>query len=821
MSLTITDAPCACPNAAPADLTAVDEIVREHGTRPEAAIPILQAIQKHYNYLPEAALRRVCELTEITPAQIVGVATFYPRFRHEPAGKHVISVCHGTACHVKGAPQVSEALQRALQLGDGADTSADGLFTLQRVDCLGCCTLAPVVQIDSVTYGHLTPDMIETTLQDFLELQRRTAASRVGASGRVGAPVPGAQALPEIHIGAGSCCLAGGSLQVREALEEAVRDLGLPVLVKPVGCVGMCHQTPLVEVHVPGRPSALYARVQAQDAAAIVQRHFAPQGPLRRARSLVQRGLDFILTDEVWEPVTRYSINARDGAVGAFLGGQQHLATELYGALDPLDLDDYLAHDGFAALHRCRVGDGGDADVWERSPTATSGSVTPPTNNAPFSPDGIIAEIAAAGLRGRGGAGFPSARKWRLVREAEATPKYVVCNGDEGDPGAFMDRMLLESYPYRVIEGLAIAAYAVGATEAFLYIRHEYGLAWQRMEEAIGRCEARGLLGELKLRIMQGAGAFVCGEETGLIASLEGRRGMPRHRPPFPAEEGLWGRPTLVNNVETLALVPWIIRHGATAFAALGTHHSKGTKVFSLTGKVARGGLIEVPMGATIRQIVEEIGGGVGTGRSFKAVQIGGPSGGCIPAGLADTPVDYESLSAVGAIMGSGGLVVLDDTDCMVDVARYFLEFTQRESCGKCTFCRVGTRRMLDIMDRICTGAGKPDDLARLEQLGHSIKQSALCGLGRTAPNPILSTLRYFREEYEAHLASRCPAGKCKALIHYRIKDDCVGCTKCAQACPGEAIAIRPYEVHEIDQEKCLRCGTCLQVCPTDSVVVE
>ncbi|MBU0611306.1 MAG: 4Fe-4S binding protein, partial [Armatimonadetes bacterium] len=319
----------------------------------------------------------------------------------------------------------------------------------------------------------------------------------------------------------------------------------------------------------------------------------------------------------------------------------------------------------------------------------------------------------------------------------------------------------------------------------------------------------------------QGAGAFVCGEETGLIASLEGRRGMPRHRPPFPAEEGLWGRPTLVNNVETLALVPWIIRHGATAFAALGTHHSKGTKVFSLTGKVARGGLIEVPMGATIRQIVEEIGGGVGAGRTFKAVQIGGPSGGCIPAELADTPVDYESLSAVGAIMGSGGLVVLDDTDCMVDVARYFLEFTQRESCGKCTFCRIGTRRMLDAMERICTGQGKPDDLDRLEHLGHTIKQSALCGLGRTAPNPILSTLRYFREEYEAHLAGRCPAGRCKALIHYRIKDDCVGCTKCAQACPGGAIAIRPYEVHEIDQEKCLRCGTCLQVCPTDSVVVE
>ncbi|MBU0606938.1 MAG: NAD(P)H-dependent oxidoreductase subunit E, partial [Armatimonadetes bacterium] len=693
MTLPLPDASCACPDASPADLAAVDEIVREHGTRPEAAIPILQALQRHYNYLPEAALRRVCELTEITPEQIVGVSTFYPRFRHVPAGKHVISVCHGTACHVKGAPQVSEALQRALQLRPGDDTSADGLFTLQRVDCLGCCTLAPVVQIDSVTYGHLTPDMVETTLQDFLEMQRRAGASGAwaGASshprGRGDAP-----AYAEIHIGAGSCCLAGGSLQVREALEESVRDWGLPVLVKPVGCVGMCHQTPLVEVHVPGRPSAMYARVQAEDAPAIVQRHFAPQGALRRARSLVQRGLDFILTDEVWEPVTRYSIHTRDGAVGAFLGGQQHLATELYGALDPLDLDDYLAHDGFAALRRCRVGAPVPGAQSPADATPAAGPAGLRDDEAPpLSPDDIIAEISAAGLRGRGGAGFPSARKWRLVRDAEATPKYVVCNGDEGDPGAFMDRMLLESYPYRIIEGLAIAAVAVGATEAFFYIRHEYGLAWQRMEEAIRRCEERGLLGDLKLRIMQGAGAFVCGEETGLIASLEGRRGMPRHRPPFPAEEGLWGRPTLVNNVETLALVPWIIRRGATAFAALGTHHSKGTKVFSLTGKVARGGLIEVPMGATIRQIVEEIGGGVAEGRRFKAVQVGGPSGGCVSAELADTAVDYEALSEVGAIMGSGGLVVLDDSDCMVDIARYFLRFTQDQSCGKCTLCRIGT----------------------------------------------------------------------------------------------------------------------------------
>jgi len=454
MSLPEPNSACVCAAAAEAlDLAAVDDIIREHGTAAEAAIPILQALQKHYNYLPEAALRRVCELTEITPAQLVGVATFYPRFRHQPAGQHLISVCHGTACHVKGAPLVSEALQRLLQLTDGADTSADGLFTLARVDCLGCCTLAPVVQIDNITYGHLTPDMVEQTLQDFLEVQRRAAASAAwgGTSRTAQGPVleVPAHALPEIHIGAGSCCLAGGSLQVREALEETVREMGLPVLVKPVGCVGMCHQTPLVEVYVPGRASAMYARVQPEDAPAIVQRHFAPQGALRRARSLLQRGLDFILTDEVWEPVSRYSINVRDGAVGAFLGGQQHLATELYGALDPLDLDDYLAHDGFTALSMCRVG----GEVPEESvgqaasparagePPALLGSADPPLGGpgspaprASLSPDHVIAEIAASGLRGRGGAGFSTGQKWRLVHDAKSTPKYVVCNGDEATP---------------------------------------------------------------------------------------------------------------------------------------------------------------------------------------------------------------------------------------------------------------------------------------------------------------------------------------------------------------------------------------------------
>ncbi|MGD0517267.1 MAG: NADH-ubiquinone oxidoreductase-F iron-sulfur binding region domain-containing protein, partial [Thermoguttaceae bacterium] len=488
--------------------------------------------------------------------------------------------------------------------------------------------------------------------------------------------------------------------------------------------------------------------------------------------------------------------------VCAFLGRQKHLATEYCGQIDPTNLDEYIRHDGFKALRRCLE---------------------------ELSPGKIIDKIQTSGLRGRGGAGFPTGTKWAKVREAQADAKYVICNGDEGDPGAFMDRMLLESFPYRIIEGMAIAALAVGADEGLFYIRAEYPLAVERITEAIEHCRQRGILGDkvlgsdfrLHLAVKQGAGAFVCGEETALLASIEGRRGMPRLRPPFPAECGLWGKPTLVNNVETYALVPWIMRHGAEEFAKLGTAASKGTKVFALAGKVSRGGLIEVPMGITIREVVEEIGGGVVGDRIFKAVQIGGPSGGCIPASLADTRIDYEALAKVGAIMGSGGLVVLDDLDCMVDIARYFLRFTQDQSCGKCTLCRIGTRRMLDILDRLCTGKGKKDDLKELYDLAVTVSAGSICGLGRTAPNPVLSTLRYFHDEYEAHLAGRCPAGRCKDLIVYRITDDCIGCTLCAQHCPADAIPMTTYEKHSIDPEKCTRCDTCRRICPEKAVVVE
>jgi NADH-quinone oxidoreductase subunit F len=607
--------------------------------------------------------------------------------------------------------------------------------------------------------------------------------------------------MGEIRIGLGSCCIARGSGGVQEALQEAVAEAGARAIVKRVGCVGMCHQTPLVEVLSPDGPTALYAQVLAQDAKAIVLRHFRPRGIAGRLRRSFSRTLDVLLTDESWEPVTRRTIGPGDPPVEAFLGRQRRLATEHCGHIDPIDLDEYLAYDGFKALGRA---------LKERSP------------------DAVIEEVRASGLRGRGGAGYLTGRKWAQVRAARDPLRYIVCNGDEGDPGAFMDRMILESYPYRVIEGMAVAAYAVGAEEGVFYIRAEYPLAVRRVREALRRCEERGFLGDnvlgagrrLHLRIMEGAGAFVCGEETALLESIMGRRGMPRLRPPYPAEQGLWGRPTLINNVETYALVPWILRNGAAAFATLGSEHSKGTKVFALAGKVARGGLIEVPMGVTLRQIVEEIGGGIAGGRRFKAVQVGGPSGGCVPERLADTPVDYEALTGVGAIMGSGGLVVLDEDDCMVDIARYFLEFTQDQSCGRCTPCRIGTRRMLDILNRLAEGQGAKGDLEELESLALFIKKASLCGLGKTAPNPVLSTLHYFREEYEAHLAKRCPAGRCNALIKYSITDDCIGCTLCAQHCPADAIPMTPYEKHVIDPAKCVRCGTCKQVCPSKAVVV-
>ena len=787
------------PAHADLDLDALDEILQSVGTRRDSVLPVLQAIQARYRYLPEAALRRVCDASDIAPAQIAGVASFYGQFRFAPTGEHVIRVCEGTACHVSGAVEVRTELRRCLGMTDGADTDPTGTFTVERVACVGSCSLAPVITIDDQIYGHLTALSVATVLGQFIEHDRAAHANgnRTRRDSRPVLPGPrGAEDPIEIRIGVGTCGRASGAAEVQVALEHTVAAFGGGARVKAVGCGGLCHHEPLVEVVAHGHRQ-LYGHVEPDDVRRLVRRHVRPRGLLRTVREEARDVRARLVDDRAWVPITTRAVDP-----APYVAKQVRVVLENCGEIEPLSLEEYRQRDGMRALETCLT---------------------------QLTPEEVIERVRGSGLRGRGGAGFPTAAKWDLARRAAGSPKYVICNADEGDPGAFMDRAVLESDPFRVVEGLTMAAYAVGAHEGFIYVRSEYPIAVRHTQAAIAAAEAQGLLGShvlgssfsFTLQVREGAGAFVCGEETALIQSIEGDRGMPRLRPPYPAESGLWGRPTLINNVETLACLPWIIRRGPEAFAAMGTPGSTGTKVFSLTGKVKRSGLIEVPMGITIREVVEEIGGGPKDGRRFKAVLAGGPSGGCIPARLADTPIDFEALASTGAIMGSGGLVVLDDRDCAVEIARYFLHFTQSESCGKCTYCRVGTKRMLEILERICDGRGVERDLEALEELGKRVKTGSLCGLGQTAPNPVLTTLRYFRDEYEAHVRDRrCPAAFCKPLIHYRVLESCTGCTLCAQACPVGAIEARPYVRHDVADDLCTRCGMCVTACPEDAIEV-
>ncbi len=774
-------------------ISQTDAIIRGQGTSRACVIPILQAIQKQFNYLPVPALNRVTQTTDIPAALITEISTFYAQFRLEPAGAHFIKVCIGTACHVKGAEDVYQGFRNVLNIAENTDTDPDRVFTVEKVACLGCCMLAPAVQIDAITYGFVDIARIPSVLDDFL---RSSAAASTAVE-----PISLSEQTGKIRICRCSSCTAGGSAKVAQSCAEQIQSLGLPAVLQDVGCSGMSFQAPMMDIVTNGRIFR-YGQVRPEDVRAILLRHFRPVRTSGRLKAAVTRLLENIYSDENPEIKIRYPARREPQPDDPYLKHQHCIATEQSGELDPLELDSYRESGGFQALETC---------LKEMSPDQTCDIIT------------------RSGLRGRGGAGFPTGVKWSNVRQQASDTKYLICNADEGDPGAFMDRMIIESFPFRVIEGIQIAANAVGARQAVVYVRAEYPLAVERLRQALALCGKSNLTGQnilesgfsLDIRITEGAGAFVCGEETALIAAIEGKRGTPRFRPPYPSVNGLNNCPTLINNVETLSLVPWIIRHGADAFLKTGTEKSSGTKSFALAGKIIRGGLIEVPMGMTLRQIVEEIGGGIQDGLAFKAVQIGGPSGGCVPASLADTQVNYEDLTAAGTMMGSGGMVVLDETDCMVDVARYFMSFTQLESCGKCTFCRIGTRRMLEILKRLCRGEGKAGDIQRLESLSTDIQRGSLCGLGKTAPNPVLSSIKYFRDEYEAHLEGRCPAKKCKELIRYRITDTCIGCTKCSQNCPADAIPFTPYEQHEIDREKCVRCGACKTVCPEDAIVVE
>lgn len=778
--------------AADIDLREVDKMVADIGDKPEHVIPLLQAIQKRYHWLPPMALERVCEISEIKPSAVTGVSTFYAQFRHRPVGRHIVKMCVGTACHVTGSAILDEAFKRHLNIASGEDTDAEGEFTIESVACLGCCMLAPVVQIDDVIYGHVeassVPDLIRDVLAADQNVERNGHATGNTRSG-----------VGEARICLCSSCVAGGSRDIYNELQEQARSLWLPMTVREVACTGHSFQTPLVEIALQDESRFRYGQVRRDDVRGIVLRHFTPTNWLHRAGARVCQILENVFTEEANDSPIRFSPDIRF-KTDPFSAKQCRVVTEHAGELNPEDIVDYIAHDGFKAMAACLK----------------------------QTPEQIIEEIKASGLRGRGGAGFPTGQKWAVTRASADPIKYIICNGDEGDPGAFMDRMVLESFPFRVLEGMVIAARAIGASEGFLYIRAEYPLATKRIRDAIRICEQHGYLGEnilgsgmrLKLKVVEGAGAFVCGEETALIAAVEGGRGMPRFRPPFPAQSGVWGKPTLINNVETFASIAWIIRNGAARFASIGTAKSKGAKTFALAGKIVRGGLIEVPMGMTIHQIIHEIGGGIPNGRAFKAALMGGPSGGCVPARLAHTPVDYEELKSVGAIMGSGGMVILDETDCMVDIARYFMSFCQDESCGKCTHCRIGTMRMKEILDRLCAGKGRKGDIEKLETLAATTVQGSLCGLGKTAPNPILSSLKYFRDEFEAHIAGKCPALKCAALIQYHVTETCFGCTRCAQHCPVDAIPMNPYHAHVIDESMCIRCDICRKVCPVEAIEV-
>ena len=580
-----------------------------------------------------------------------------------------------------------------------------------------------------------------------------------------------------VVVGQGSCGVATGARKTAAEFEKQIAAKGLDIPVQVTGCVGTCYLEPIVDVYDDNEELTRYVKVQPDKVEAIVEGHLAGG-----------------------KPVTEQAISEEDKQ---FVEKQQRVVLRNCGVINPEDIEEYLAVDGYKASEKVLK---------------------------EMKPEEVIEEIKVSGLRGRGGAGFPTWFKWNAAKENKGDQKYLVCNADEGDPGAFMDRSVLEGDPHSLLEGMIIGGYAMGATEGVIYCRAEYPLAIKRLEIAMEQAREKGFLGknifgsgfDFDIRIKAGAGAFVCGEETALIASLEGERGMPRLKPPFPAAKGYWQKPTDINNVETLANVPWIIYNGGKAFAQFGTEKSSGTKVFALAGKIKKGGLVEVPMGMTIREVIFGIGGGIKNDREFKAVQMGGPSGGCIPASLIDTPVTYEDINKTGAIVGSGGMIVMDEDTCMVDMARYFLNFTRDESCGKCNYCRIGTKRMLEILERITEGKGEDGDIEKLEELANKIKDGSLCGLGQTAPNPVLTTIRYFRNEYEDHIYNKkCTAGSCKALIEYNITDACKGCTLCAKNCPVDAISGSVKELHVIDHDKCIKCGKCMDHCKFNAIVKE
>ncbi|MBN2434599.1 MAG: NAD(P)H-dependent oxidoreductase subunit E [Spirochaetes bacterium] len=745
-------------------------------------------IQNREGWLSEESLRSVALKYGLSYPEARGCATFYTYFRFTPPARHAIHVCIGTACHMKGAEKIYETFREKLSIADNEDIDPKGLFSVDKVACLGCCMLAPAVQIDDTIYGPVNPEDVEGTIKTFLASQFKKERQL---------PVLQTVTTNNTTVQICSCtsCRSAGSESVRHAVIEHVAARKLPVNVEQTGCTGISHQSPLLQISHDNGKKALWGKVTPRLARRIIDEYLTGS---TGAISMTDRLIDLLFTGG--RERAQLNDNRIDSEYADIFNMQSRFTFAGCDERDPLSYTSYINAGGGEAIDRCF-----------RS----------------HSREEILQIITESGLRGRGGGGYPTSSKWQMAMQSMDSIKYVICNGDEGDPGAFMDRMLLESVPFAVLEGIAVAVWLLHAAEAILYIRAEYPLAIRQIRHAIDTLKEKKVIGpdaaipELRVpfTVVEGAGAFVCGEETALLESLEGRRGIPRPRPPFPSESGYYNHPTIINNVETFASIPSLISNTEN-FTRHGKGNNRGTKSFALAGKINRPGLIEVPLGTTLRTIIEDIGGGVPDGSRFKAVQIGGPSGGCLDKSALDVPIDFDSLAGIGAMMGSGGIIVLDTNDCMVEMARYFTAFSAMESCGRCVICRTGNHAMTDILTRITTGSGKPEDLDSLKRIGNSLKSISRCGLGRTSANPVLSTLTHFEDEYLQHIDGRCPAGVCRELTLFEISDDCIGCTRCARECPTGAIAFTPGERHIIQQKLCIRCGTCRRICPEGAVYV-